>query len=84
MNRIILTGILLVASQILFAQSTPTSSIRGTVVDAQSEFPMPGVTVILLNSDPIDGTTTDIDGNFRLENVPIGRHAIQVTFIGYE
>ena len=29
-------------------------------------------------------TTADLDGRFKLENVPLGRHALQVSFIGYE
>ncbi|MCB0761698.1 MAG: carboxypeptidase-like regulatory domain-containing protein [Flavobacteriales bacterium] len=65
-------------------KSNPTSAIRGTVVDQQSQFPLPGVNIILLNQETTVGTTTDIDGNFRLENVPVGRQAIQVSYIGYE
>ncbi|MEZ4721399.1 MAG: TonB-dependent receptor [Flavobacteriales bacterium] len=61
-----------------------TSTIKGTVVDKQSQFTMPGVNVILVGSDPLIGASTDMNGKFRLENVPIGRHTIQVSFLGYE
>lgn len=61
-----------------------TSTIRGSVVDAQSDFPLPGVTVIVVDSDPVLGAITDIDGRFRIDNVPIGRHVLQVSYIGYE
>lgn len=40
--------------------------------------------MIILDSDPILGTVTDVDGYFTIKNVPIGRHHLQVTFIGYE
>ncbi|NQX92252.1 MAG: TonB-dependent receptor, partial [Flavobacteriales bacterium] len=60
------------------------SAIRGTVVDQQSQFPLPGVTVVLKGSSPLLGTATDIDGQFRLENVPVGRHQVEFSFIGYE
>ena len=30
------------------------------------------------------GTVSDAEGNFMIENVPVGRHAVRATFIGYE
>ncbi|MCH2234802.1 MAG: TonB-dependent receptor [Crocinitomicaceae bacterium] len=66
----------------LYAQNTQT--IRGTVKDKETFQPIIGAKVILLNSDPIKGSVTDIDGKFRLEGVPVGRQAIQITFVGYE
>ena len=59
-----------------------TSSIRGTVIDSQSEMPLIGVTVVLDN-DLEKATVTDLDGNFRLENVVVGRHSLQATYVGY-
>ncbi|WP_289030153.1 carboxypeptidase regulatory-like domain-containing protein, partial [uncultured Algoriphagus sp.] len=56
--------------------------VKGTVSDAQSEYPLFGATVILLDSDPIIGTTTDEDGNFRLEGIPLGRQNFQVQYLG--
>ncbi len=61
-----------------------TSTIKGEVSDKQSQFTIPGANIILMGSDPIIGTTTDMNGRFRLENVPVGRHTIQVSFLGYE
>jgi hypothetical protein len=40
--------------------------------------------VLLVGSDPPLGTTTDMDGRFRLEAVPLGRQQLQVSFIGYQ
>jgi hypothetical protein len=59
-------------------------SIKGTVTDKQSGSPLAGATVLLLDSltSPI-GAVTDENGRFRLENVPIGRKIIQVTYLGY-
>lgn len=61
-----------------------TSSITGTVIDKQSGFTIPGANVILLGTTPPKGVSTDIDGKFKLENVEVGRQAIQVSFLGYE
>lgn len=60
-----------------------TQTVRGTVVDADAGFPLPGANVVLVGSDPFIGASTGMDGTFRLENVPVGRHDIQVTFLGY-
>lgn len=61
-----------------------TQTVRGTVTDIDVKVPLIGAVVILEGSDPAIGTTTDFDGNFRLENVPVGRQNFLVRYIGYE
>lgn len=61
-----------------------TQVVKGVVKDAQADYSLIGATVILVGSDPIIGTTTDAQGYFRLENVPIGRQTLAVQFIGYK
>jgi len=61
-----------------------TQTIRGIVVDKISQSPLPGATVVLVNSNPIKGTTTDIDGNFKLTNVPVGKQSLKIIFLGYK
>jgi len=81
----VLTFSVFVVSQ-LQAQKTEkkyTQVIRGTVVDKQTQIPLPGANIILLNSDPVKGTTTDSNGDFRLRDIPIGRQGVLVSFIGY-
>ncbi len=63
---------------------TLTQTVRGTVTDKISETPLPGAAVILIGSDPLVGTTTDIDGNFKLTNVPVGKQSIKITYVGYK
>ena len=48
---------------ILFFQVThaQTQTVRGVIKDAQAEYPLIGVSVILLGSDPVRGTSTDLD-----------------------
>ena len=81
MKKSLVYSILILLSWSSFAQ---TSAIKGTVVDKQSQFPLTGVTVILVGSDPIIGAASDFDGNFRLENVPVGRHTVSFKYIGYK
>jgi len=58
--------------------------VRGKVVDLESNFPLPGVNVKINTTDGILGVATDGLGNFKLENVTLGRHQIRFTFIGYK
>jgi hypothetical protein len=85
MNRNILLFLLMAPALIFRAQeNTSLTTVRGNVVDKQSQYPIPGATIVLLESDPVKGTVSDLDGHFRLENVPVGRQSIQVMMIGYE
>ncbi|NOX46235.1 MAG: TonB-dependent receptor [Chlorobi bacterium] len=68
----------------LFGQNTDyKQTIRGTVIDKLTQTTLPGATIIVLNSDPVLGTTSDMNGEFKIENIPLGRQSIQVSFIGY-
>ena len=63
---------------------TLTQTIRGKVVDQISQSTLPGASVILLNSSPLNGTATDINGNFKLINVPVGMQTLKISFMGYK
>jgi hypothetical protein len=58
-------------------------TIRGQVSDAESKAPLPGASIVLSGSNPIIGTSTDGNGYFALEHVPIGRVSLDISFIGY-
>ena len=66
-----------------FAQDL-TQSIRGTVTDRETLEPLIGAKVMVVNTEPLIGSVTDINGEFRLEKVPVGRQTIRVTYVGYE
>lgn len=61
-----------------------TRQVRGSVVDQDTKIPLIGATVLVVDSDPLIGASTDVDGRFTLLNVPIGRHDLQVQYLGYE
>ncbi|HZI25977.1 MAG TPA: carboxypeptidase-like regulatory domain-containing protein, partial [Chryseolinea sp.] len=63
---------------------TLTQTVRGKIVDQESLSALPGANVIVLESNNSLGSTTDADGNFRIDNVPVGRISLAITFIGYE
>ncbi len=61
-----------------------SQTIRGTVTDAITGYPITGATVILANSVPRIGVSTDINGKFELKMVPLGRQSVEVRYLGYE
>ncbi len=61
-----------------------TQTIRGTVLDKQTQSPLPGAIISVLNSDPLKAATTDGDGKFRIDNVNIGRCQLKTTYISYK
>lgn len=77
----LLTGLL--SQAISFAQPL-TQTVRGTVVDQSLQTPIPGATVVVLNTNPAQGALTDTDGSFHLTDVRVGRQTLKITFVGYK
>lgn len=61
-----------------------TTTVSGVVVDQATKETLPGANIILLNYEPLLGTSTDADGQFIVRNVPLGRHDFQVSYLGYQ
>ncbi|MFI5135577.1 MAG: carboxypeptidase regulatory-like domain-containing protein, partial [Chitinophagales bacterium] len=77
-----LTIILIEISSLIYAQ--PTQTLRGTVTDYDSKISLIGVNVVVMkDSSAINGTTTDEDGNYKIEKVPVGRFKVKFSCIGY-
>jgi len=66
------------------AESLPVQNIRGTVLDKTTQLPLPGATVLLMNTNPIIGTTTNENGQFRLTDIGVGRHSLRISYVGYK
>ncbi|QKG57067.1 TonB-dependent receptor [Hymenobacter sp. BRD128] len=64
----------------LVSAQAQQAAVRGTVLDAQSQQPLPGVTVVAPGTGA--GTTTDASGRFVLELPAAGRE-LTISFIGY-
>lgn len=63
---------------------TITQTIRGTVIDKQSQAPLPGAVVQVLNTDPPKGASTDENGEFKISDVPIGRWQLKFRMVSYK
>ncbi|MFT4760040.1 MAG: hypothetical protein ACI9XO_003208 [Paraglaciecola sp.] len=79
----LITLIITLFGTLAFSQNL-SQTVRGTVLDTDSKLPLIGAEVFLVGTDPFIGTTTDVDGTFRLENVPLGRITLQLSYLGYE
>ncbi len=81
-TKLYITLAFVLVSSYINAQTTQT--VRGKIIDEASHSPLTGVTIVLLNSNPILGVATDVNGNFRMPKVPLGRQSFKVTYLGYE
>ena len=61
-----------------------TQTIRGTVTDQDTRQPLMGANVVVLDTAFFRGATTDIDGAFRLDPIPVGRVSLRFSYIGYK
>ncbi len=61
-----------------------TQSISGKIYDDITEETLPFANIVIKDSDPLIGAVADIDGNFILEEVSMGRQTIVVSMIGYD
>ena len=83
MRKILLT-LSLLAPLSLFAQITGT--IRGIIIEDETDEALPFVTIALTpegGSAPTAGCSTGEDGSFRLNNVKAGKYTITASFVGY-
>jgi hypothetical protein len=61
-----------------------TQTVKGVVLDKQSQTPLPGVIVQVLNTNPLLGASTGENGEFKIDDVPIGRWQLKIHVIGYK
>jgi len=83
MNRIIATIVFAVIAASSSIAQELTQNIRGRIIDKDSRSPLTGASVIILSLESQKGGIADEDGYFRIDDVRIGRHTIQASFIGY-
>lgn len=76
--------IFLIAFGLVSMAQAQTGTIKGLVIDKQSEIPLMGATIEVLNTEEAQGVVTDENGRFSLNDVNIGRQVIRISYIGYE
>lgn len=63
-----------------FAQAQ-TSTLTGSVIDAETDEPLVGASIVLEGTDYY--AVARLDGTFRISNVPYGNYDIEVSFVSY-
>jgi iron complex outermembrane recepter protein len=80
---VICTVLILLIPFYLDAERTESlkGSLSGRITDKKTGDPLPGVNIYF--PDLKTGTTTGIDGNFKIDNLPQTRVSIQLSYISY-
>ncbi len=61
-----------------------SQTVRGRIIDRDTKMPLFGVNVLIMETNPPQGASTDIDGYFTIENVSVGRISLRISYLGYE
>src|SRR5437868_3649780 len=84
MKKIFLLLTLIVC--VVFGKAQQKGNVSGNVVDSTTKRPIEYATISLLeqgNKKVLNGTVTDKDGNFHLDDIPAGNYDLLIEFIGY-
>ena len=84
MNRLVVLMLTFFTLKVVVAQSQPTQTIKGLVLDQASQTPLPGVAVKLDDGPGAKVVPTGLDGTFRFEAIAVGRHTLTFRFLGYQ
>jgi hypothetical protein len=72
----------LIALGLVYAQEQiQTNSLVGRVVDKETNEPIVGANVVVVGTTL--GASTDAEGKFRINRVPVGFYALRISSIGY-
>lgn len=63
-----------------------TGSVQGTIVDAETRKPLANVTftATIKKASFQKDIVTDANGNFKINNVPVGEHSLLIDKVGYK
>lgn len=78
LTRVLLMLLLFVGAA--FTAAAQTGFVEGNVTDSQG-IPLPGANVFIKGTTL--GTITDIDGNYKIEQVPVGAQTVVISFMGF-
>ncbi|MFV1883075.1 MAG: carboxypeptidase regulatory-like domain-containing protein [Balneola sp.] len=74
----------IVRKRIILKKKTEGQTVRGKVIDSHTKIPIPGASVIIVDSNPLKGDATNQNGDFRIERVFPGRYTLKASFLGYK
>ncbi len=71
----------LLGSVCAFTQDS-RGTIRGHITDMDTKLPLAGANVVVLDTQL--GASTDLEGNFKFDFIPVGSYVLNVSYLGYE
>ena len=83
MKRLFLFLCLAFSFQLGMAQ---TGSLSGFVADEETKEGLIGASISIYKSGsktPITGSSTDIDGSYQIDSLPVGTYDIEFSYVGY-
>lgn len=84
MKRVtVVLAFLCLISNVLLSQNI-SQTVRGKVVDIESNTVLVGANIAVLINGEIRGSNTDENGIFKLTDIPVGRRDIEISYLGYE
>jgi TonB-dependent receptor len=64
------------------ATTVATATVKGIITDAATGEPLVGASILLSNSK--FATLAELDGSYRIANIPLGTYDLTVQYIGYQ
>ncbi|MBN1999709.1 TonB-dependent receptor [candidate division KSB1 bacterium] len=58
-----------------------TGDIKGTIIDKRTKEPLISANIIVVGTER--GTSSDIDGDYLIQNLPVGIYTLRFDYIGY-
>lgn len=74
--------VIIIFIQSLVFADEPIQLIKGRIINLKTQQPIPGVTIMLVNTKY--GSISRKDGTYRIPDVKVGRYIIKFSIIGYE
>lgn len=84
MNRFYIFLLLCISINTALTGQQISQSIYGKITDSETEEALAYVNIVVKNSNPLIGTTSDDEGNYIIKNIPVGRLDIEASLLGYE
>ncbi|MFN1834819.1 TonB-dependent receptor [Balneola sp. MJW-20] len=82
MKKIIFSTLLLLVLVPMLAFGQNTGTLKGTIIDAEFNEPLPGVNIFIKGTT--FGAATNVDGNYEIRNIRPGEYNVEISFVGFE
>lgn len=79
-NSFVITLALCLVSLLSVAQTT--GGFKGKIIEQSTKQPILGVSVVIDNTNL--GAATDFEGEFEINNIPVGSYSVTISYVGFQ